>query len=47
MGDSLVEENNAWVEWVTLPLLKYYESAADRKDLSLEIFVPIDRDFDC
>jgi hypothetical protein len=47
LGDSLVEENNAWVEWVTTPLLDYYESIAKRRDAGIEIFLPIDRDFDC
>ncbi len=47
LGDSLVEENNAWVEWVTTPLLKYYESIVNRPSIGIEIFLPIDRDFDC
>ncbi len=47
LGDSLVEENNAWVQWVTMPLLEYYESIVNRKDIGIEIFVPIERDFDC
>jgi hypothetical protein len=47
LGDSLIEENNAWVRWVTTPLLEYYESAANRRDVSIHLFLPIDRDFDC
>jgi len=47
LGDSLVEENNAWVEWVTVPLLEYYESISNRRGTGIEIFVPIERDFDC
>jgi len=47
LGDSLVEENNAWVNWVTAPLLDYYESIDNPRELSIELFVPIDRDFDC
>ena len=47
LGDSLVEENNAWVKWVTVPLLKYYESISNRRGTGVEIFVPIERDFDC
>jgi hypothetical protein len=47
IGDSLVEENNAWVEWVTVPLLQYYESVDDHKDVSVELFMPVDRDFSC
>lgn len=47
LGDSLVEENNAWVNWVTTPLLDYYESVDNPRELSIEMFVPIERDFDC
>jgi hypothetical protein len=47
VGDSLVEENNAWVQWVTTPLLENYESIVNRRGPSIELFVPIERDFDC
>ncbi len=47
VGDSLVEENNAWVKWVTVPLLEYYESVVERRGPAVELFLPIDRDFDC
>jgi hypothetical protein len=47
MGDSLIEENNAWVTWVTIPLLHYYESVGEFKDVAVELFMPIERDFDC
>ncbi|MEX1248232.1 MAG: hypothetical protein WEA61_07080 [Anaerolineales bacterium] len=47
VGDSLNEENNAWVTWVTTPLLAYYESVADYKDAAIELFMPIERSFDC
>jgi hypothetical protein len=47
IGDSLIEENNAWVAWVTTPLLDYYESAGAFKDVSVELFMPIERKFDC
>jgi hypothetical protein len=47
VGDSLNEENNAWVKWVTTPLLSYYESAAEYKDAAIELFLPIERSFDC
>lgn len=47
IGDSLVEENNAWVTYVTIPLLTYYESVADYKDVAVELFLPIERSFDC
>jgi hypothetical protein len=47
IGDSLNEENNAWVTWVTIPLLKYYESIADFKDTAVELFMPINRNYEC
>lgn len=47
IGDSLVEENNAWVRWVTTPLLANYESVGDYKDAAVELFMPIERDFVC
>ena len=47
LGDNLIEENNAWVKWVTTPLLEYYESTWNRRGIGIELFVPIDRDFDC
>ncbi len=47
IGDGLIEENNAWVTWVTTPLLEYYESVGEFKDVAVELFMPIERDFDC
>jgi len=47
VGDSLVEENNAWVRWVSAPLLQYYESVGNFKDAAVELFLPIERNFDC
>ncbi|MEX2144515.1 MAG: hypothetical protein WD740_07965 [Anaerolineales bacterium] len=47
IGDGLIEENNAWVTWVTTPLLDYYESVSEFKDAAVEMFMPIERDFDC
>ncbi len=47
IGDSLIEENNAWVNWVSIPLLGNYESVADYKDAAIELFMPIERSFDC
>ncbi|MBI3160567.1 MAG: hypothetical protein HYZ26_13295 [Chloroflexi bacterium] len=46
-GTSLAEENNAWVAWVTEPLLAYYESVADYRSVRVELFMPIGRDYDC
>jgi hypothetical protein len=47
VGDSLVEESNAWTRWVSIPLLSYYESVANYKDAAIELFMPIGRNFDC
>jgi hypothetical protein len=47
IGDSLNEENNAWVTWVTTPLLQSYESVGDFKDAAIELFMPINRDYYC
>jgi hypothetical protein len=47
VGDSLVEENNAWTRWVSIPLLTYYESVGNYKDAALELFMPLERSFDC
>jgi hypothetical protein len=34
------EENNAWVKWVTTPLLCYYESFDRLKRVDVELLVP-------
>jgi hypothetical protein len=34
------EENNAWVKWVTTPLLCYYESLDRLKRVDIELLVP-------
>lgn len=47
IGDSLIEENNAWTRWVSIPLLSYYESVANYRDAAIELFMPIGRNFDC
>src|SRR3990172_747046 len=47
LGDSLIEENNAWVAWVTTLLLQSYESVGEFKDVAVELFMPIERNFDC
>lgn len=47
LGDSLFEENNAWVQWVTTPLFEHYESIINRRVTGVEIFVPIGQDLDC
>lgn len=46
-GDSLAVENNAWKRWVSIPLLRYYESVHDFQDAGVETFMPIGRSFEC
>ncbi len=47
LGDGMAEENNAWVQWVTVPLLQHYESISDYRDVGVEIFLPRGRHFEC
>jgi hypothetical protein len=47
VGESLAEENNAWVRWVTEPLLNEYESVNKYREVAIELFMPIDRDYQC
>ncbi len=46
-GDSLAVENNAWKRWVSIPLLRYYESVHDFQDAGVETFMPIGSSFEC
>ncbi|UYN92569.1 MAG: hypothetical protein KIT70_03510 [Anaerolineales bacterium] len=46
-GDSLIVENNAWKRWVSIPLLRYYESVHDFQDAGVETFMPIGNAFEC
>lgn len=46
-GDSLIVENNAWKRWVSIPLLRYYESVHDFQDAGVETFMPIGSAFEC
>jgi hypothetical protein len=41
------EENNAWVKWVTTPLLCYYESLDRLKRVDVELLVPRQDTSDC
>jgi hypothetical protein len=41
------EENNAWVRWVTTPLLCYYESFDRLKRVDIELLVPRQDISDC
>lgn len=37
---SFADENNAWVEGVTLPLLKYYRVAFSLEESQVDLLVP-------
>lgn len=41
------EENNAWVKWVSTPVLCYYESKIKLKEVGVELFVPKEGLIDC
>jgi hypothetical protein len=41
------EENNAWVTWVSAPLLCYYEPLETMKDVKVQLLVPRNGDVDC
>lgn len=44
---ALAEENNAWIKWVTIPLLREYESVAVYKSDRVELFMPKGRTYQC
>jgi hypothetical protein len=44
---ALAEENNAWVKWVTIPLLREYESVAVYQSDRIELFMPKGRTYQC
>lgn len=46
-GDGVIEENNAWIFWVTSRLRAYYEIVEDYDDLGLELLMPLERSYDC
>jgi hypothetical protein len=46
-GESLAEENNAWVQWVTEPLFQEYESVENFKLVGMELFMPLGREYTC
>ena len=41
------EENNAWVIWVTKPILCYYQEVSTLKDVGVQLFVPKENPTDC
>ncbi len=45
--DAWAAENDIWVEWVTKPLLCYYEPKHDFKKTSVWLFMPREEPLDC
>ncbi|MBI5963250.1 MAG: hypothetical protein HY863_07235 [Chloroflexi bacterium] len=41
------EENNAWIKWVSNPLLCYYESKTTLKDVGVQLLIPKTSPTDC
>lgn len=41
------EENNAWVKWVSRPLLCYYQAEVTLRDLRVQLLVPKTEEVDC
>ncbi len=41
------EENNAWVKWVSNPVLCYYEPKVDLKEVGVQLLVPKAEPVDC
>ncbi len=41
------EENNAWVTWVSLPLLCYYEPKITLKEVGIQLLIPRTQKIDC
>ena len=41
------EENNAWVKWVSGPVLCYYEPKTDLKEVGVQLLVPKQEPLDC
>jgi hypothetical protein len=41
------EENNAWVQWVAIPVLCYYEPVETIKTVNVQILVPNENTEDC
>jgi hypothetical protein len=45
--DEFGEENNAWVKWVTRPLLCFYEVKQTLSDVNTQLLVPKEGEADC
>lgn len=44
---SFQEENNAWVQWITKPLLCYYEPTMTLRDVRVQLLVPRTNPINC
>jgi hypothetical protein len=45
--DRFGEENNAWVTWVSNPLLCFYDIKTTLRKVNVQLLVPKDREIDC
>lgn len=46
-GDGVIEENNAWLFWVTQPLQAHYQTVEDFEDVGVQLLMPFDRSYTC
>jgi hypothetical protein len=46
-GDGVIEENNAWLFWVTRPLQADYQTVEDFDDVGVQLLMPYDRSYAC
>ncbi len=45
--DTFGEENNAWVKWVSKPLLCYYDIKTTLREVNVQLLVPKPNPVDC
>jgi hypothetical protein len=45
--DTFGEENNAWVKWVSIPLLCYYDIKTTLREVNVQLLVPKPNPVDC
>ena len=46
-GYEFGEENNAWVEWVSIPVRCYYQEVETYKDVNVMLLIPKPVPDDC
>lgn len=46
-GDGVIEENNAWLFWVTRPLQAHYQTVEDFDAIGVQLLMPYERSYDC